>query len=117
MAKFGDYSAVTTLADTDVTVFSTSSGTKKITIASIAALIKSKIGITSVVTVLPAQSLTASGGSLTFSSSAIKTTSIVEPYATIFGISPSSMTVTDGKCVITFDAQSAAFDVKLTVRN
>lgn len=39
MAKFGDYSAVTTLADTDVVVFSTSSGTKKITVKDLANLI------------------------------------------------------------------------------
>lgn len=66
---------------------------------------------------LSVQSLTAAGGSLTWKDSSIKTSSMIEPYATLFGISPSSMTVTDGQCVVTFDAQSAAFDVLITVRN
>ena len=66
---------------------------------------------------LAVQSLTAAGGSLTWKDSSITTSSIIEPYATIFGISPSSMTVTDGQCVVTFDAQDAAFDVLITVRN
>lgn len=42
MPKFGDYSAVTTLADSDVTVFSTSAGTKKITVKDLANFILSK---------------------------------------------------------------------------
>ena len=66
---------------------------------------------------LTVQSLTAAGGSLTWKDSSITTSSIIEPYATIFGISPSSMTVTAGQCVVTFDAQDAAFDVLITVRN
>lgn len=42
MPKFGDYSAVTTLADTDVIVFSTATGTKKITVKDLANFILSK---------------------------------------------------------------------------
>ena len=117
MPKFGDYSAATTLADSDITVFSTSSGTKKITVTAIANKIKSLIGITSIVKVLPAQSLTASGGSLTFTDSSITTTSLIDVYATIPNIAPSALTASAGTCTVTFDAQSAAFDVCITVRN
>ena len=53
MPKFGDYSAATTLADSDVTVFSTSAGTKKITIANIANKIKRDTGIASQTPFMP----------------------------------------------------------------
>lgn len=66
---------------------------------------------------LPAQSLTASGGSLTFTDSSITTTSLIEVYATIPNIAPSNITASAGTCTVTFDAQSAAFDVCITVRN
>lgn len=117
MPKFGDYGAVTTLANTDVTVFSTGSGTKKITIANLANKIKSLIGITSIVKVLPAQSLTAAGGTLTFTDSSIKETSLIEVYATTYGITPSNVVATAGKCDVTFDKQDTAFDARITVRN
>lgn len=42
MPKFGDYGAATTLADSDVTVFSTATGTKKITVKDLANFILSK---------------------------------------------------------------------------
>ena len=117
MPKFGEYGAATTLADSDVTVFSTSAGTKKITIRNIANKIKSLIGITSIVKVLPAQSVTSAGGTLTFTDSSIKDTSLIEVYATTYGIAPSNVVATAGKCVVTFDAQDVAFDVRITVRN
>ena len=117
MAQFGAYTAVTSLADTDITLFLTSSGTKKITIANIASTIKSLLGITSTVTVSDTQSLTAAGGTLTFTNSAIKTTSLIDVYATIYGIAPSSVVATAGSCTVTFDAQDAAFDVRIVIRN
>ena len=42
---------------------------------------------------------------------------MIEIYATLFGIAPSNVVVTAGKCDVTFDAQDAAFDVLITVRN
>ncbi len=66
---------------------------------------------------LPAQSLTAAGGSLTFKDSSITTDSLIVPYATLYGISPSNITTETGSCTVTFDVQSAAFDVCITVRN
>lgn len=66
---------------------------------------------------LPAQSLTASGGTLTFNDSSITENSLITPYATIYGISPTNVVATEGTCTVTFDAQNAAFDVCITVRN
>lgn len=69
------------------------------------------------ITRLPAQSLTAAGGSLTFTNSSITTTSLIEVYATIPNIAPSAISAGTGTCTVTFDAQSAAFDVTIAVIN
>lgn len=66
---------------------------------------------------LPAQSLTAAGGTLTFNDSSITENSLITPYATLYGISPTNVVATAGTCKVTFDAQNAAFDVCITVRN
>lgn len=66
---------------------------------------------------LPAQSLTAAGGTLTFNDSSITENSLITPYATLYGISPTSVTATAGTCTVTFDAQESAFDACITVRN
>lgn len=66
---------------------------------------------------LPAQSLTASGGTLTFKDASITENSLITPYTTVYGISPTSVTATVGTCTVTFDAQDSAFDVCITVRN
>lgn len=66
---------------------------------------------------LQAKSLTAAGGTLTWTDSSITANSIIEPYATLFGVTPSNIVTTAGKCEVTFDAQDAAFDVLITVRN
>ena len=66
---------------------------------------------------LEAKSLTAAGGTLTWTDSSITENSMIEPYATLFGITPSNIVTTAGRCEVTFDAQDAAFDVLITVRN
>ena len=66
---------------------------------------------------LEAKSLTAAGGTLTWTDSFITENSIIETYATLFGITPSNIVTTAGRCEVTFDAQDAAFDVLITVRN
>lgn len=66
---------------------------------------------------LEAKSLTAAGGTLTWTDSSITENSIIEPYATLFGVTPSNIVATAGRCEVTFDAQDAAFDVLITVRN
>lgn len=65
---------------------------------------------------LPAQSLTAAGGSLTFTDDSITDTSLIEVYATIPNISPSNYSVTGTTLTVTFDAQEKSFDVCVTVR-
>ena len=65
---------------------------------------------------LPAQSLTAAGGSLTFTDDSITDTSLIEVYATIPNISPSNYSVAGSTLTVTFDAQEKAFDVCVTVR-
>jgi hypothetical protein len=65
---------------------------------------------------LPAQSLTAAGGSLKFTDDSITDTSLIEVYATIPNISPSIYSVTGSTLTVTFDAQEKAFDVCVTVR-
>lgn len=66
---------------------------------------------------LPAQSLTAAGGTLTFKDASITENSMITPWTTVYGISPTSVTATAGTCTVTFDAQESAFDVCITVRN
>lgn len=65
---------------------------------------------------LATQSLTASGGTLTWTDDSITSTSLIEVYATIPNISPSSQSVSGTTLTVTFDAQDAAFDVCVTVR-
>ena len=63
------------------------------------------------------QSLTASGGSVTFSNSGITTSSLIDVYTTIPNITYTAVTVAAGSCTLTFDAQDAAFDVCLCIWN
>lgn len=65
---------------------------------------------------LPAQSLTAAGGSLTFTDDSITDMSLIEVYATIPNISPEIYSVTGTTLTVTFGAQEKAFDVCVTVR-
>lgn len=67
--------------------------------------------------VLPAQSLTASGGTLTFKDASITENSLITPWTTVYGISPTKVVATAGTCTVTFDAQDSAFDACITVRN
>ena len=65
---------------------------------------------------LATQSLTAAGGSLTWTDDSITSTSLIDVYATIPNISPSNQSVSGTTLTVTFDAQDAAFDVCVTVR-
>ena len=65
---------------------------------------------------LPTQSLTAAGGSLTFTDDSITDMSLIEVYATIPNISPEIYSVTGTTLTVTFGAQEKAFDVCVTVR-
>lgn len=66
---------------------------------------------------LATKSLTASGGTLTWTDSEIGDTSLIDVYATIPNIAPSAISQSGTTLTVTFDAQDSAFDVSVTVRN
>ena len=108
MSRIKDYTAVSTIGTSEKMLLDGENGTKSITAENLA---KALLGYS--LKRLPAQSLTASGGTLTFNDSSITT----NVYATIPNIAPSNITASAGKCVVTFDAQDSAFDVCITIRN
>ena len=109
----GDLTATTTLANNDEFVVNKASnaGTKKITYANL----KTVLNYETKATVLTA-TLAASATSVTFSDASITTTSMLDPYTDVYGLSPTDITVTSGQAVLTFPAQSSAVSVKLVVR-
>ena len=66
-------------------------------------------------TVLTSTTISSSTTSYTFTNSAIKTTSVIDIYDTIFGFSPTAMSVSAGSCTVTFPAQSSSHTIKLFV--
>ena len=65
--------------------------------------------------ILTSSSISSSTTTYTFSNTAIKTTSVIDVYDTIFGFAPTAMTVSTGSCTITFAAQSSSHTIKLFV--
>ena len=112
MSRIKDYTAVSTIGTSEKMLLDGENGTKSITAENLA---KALLGYS--MKRLPAQSLTASGGTLTFRDASITTTSLIDVYATIPNIAPSAITASAGTCTVTFDAQSSSFDVCVTVRN
>jgi hypothetical protein len=112
MSRIKDYTAASTIGSSEKMLLDGENGTKSITAENLA---KALLGYS--LKRLPAQSLTASGGTLTFKDASITKDSLIEPYATIPNISPSNITASAGVCTVTFDAQSSSFDVCITVRN
>ena len=66
-------------------------------------------------TVLTSTTISASTTSYTFSNAAITTNSVLDLYDTIFGFSPTNMTVSNGSCTVTFPAQSSSHTMKLFI--
>lgn len=60
--------------------------------------------------------LAAGSTSLTLSSSFITANSTVDVYTSTWGVNPASVTVSAGQVVLTFEAQSAALNVKVEVK-
>lgn len=58
--------------------------------------------------------LLAGDTTLNFNNAAIKTTSYIDVYSDVFGVSPTNMTVINGTVSMTFDAQSQ--DVNIAIR-
>ncbi len=106
--------ATKTVVDEERSATSTNPLQNKVINASLTAL-ENKLG--GIPKVLPAQSLTASGGSLTFTDASITDESLIDVYATIPNISSDNIVSSAGTCTVTFGAQSAAFDVRITVIN
>ena len=61
--------------------------------------------------------LAAGSTSLTLSNSLITTDSTIDIYTSTYGVNPASVTLSAGKVVLTFEAQSAALNVKVEVRS
>ena len=112
MSRIKDYTAASTIGTSEKMLLDGENGTRSITAENLA---KAILGYS--LKRLPAQSLTASGGTLTFKDSSITTTSLIDVYATLPNIAPSSIVASAGTCTVTFDAQDSAFDVCITVRN
>ena len=112
MSRIKDYTSVSTIGTSEKMLLDGENGTKSITAENLA---KALLGYS--LKRLPAQSLTASGGTLTFKDASITATSLIDVYATIPNIAPSALTASAGTCTVTFDAQDTAFNVCITIRN
>lgn len=60
-------------------------------------------------------SLTAGSTSLTIQDAAITTSSVIDVYTNVFGVSPTNLVVTTGQIVLTFEAQVSALGVLVRV--
>ena len=60
--------------------------------------------------------LTAGNTSITLQDASITTTSTIDIYTDVFGISPESVAVATGEITITFEAQSSDMGVKVVVK-
>ena len=65
---------------------------------------------------LTAQTLAVGSTTLTFTDSSITTSSTIEAYASIYGVSPTMIEVTTGRAVVTFNEQDEALSVFLIIR-
>lgn len=65
--------------------------------------------------ILTSSTISASATSYTFTDSRIKSDSVIDIYDSIFGFSPTAMTVSSGSCTITFPAQSSTHQIKLFI--
>ena len=65
--------------------------------------------------ILTSSDIPASQTSYTFTDPCIHTDGVFDIYDTIFGFSPTGMTVNEGSCTITFPAQSSSHKIKLFV--
>lgn len=61
------------------------------------------------------QTLSIGATNLTFSNSAITTSSVIDIYTDKYGLSPTNVVVSNGSAVLTFDAQSNAVSVKIRI--
>lgn len=60
--------------------------------------------------------LTVGETSVTLSSSAITTSSVIDVYTNVFGVNPTNIEVSSGKVILTFEAQSSEVQIRIEVR-
>lgn len=77
--------------------------------------VKDKNGKKKTPSIVESTTISADATSYTFNSPAIESDSVIDIYDTIFGFAPTAMTVTTGRAVITFPAQSSSHTIKLFV--
>lgn len=65
---------------------------------------------------LAAQTLVAGNTTLSFTDSTITADSTIVPYSSVWGLSPTAVTVTAGQVVLEFDAQQNNVSVYIEVR-
>lgn len=66
-------------------------------------------------TILTSTTISSATTTYTFSDASIKADSVIDIYDSIFGFSPTGMTVSTGSCTVTFPAQSSSHQIKLFV--
>lgn len=64
-----------------------------------------EVNLTDAIGTILTDTLVAGDTSITFTNALITTNSIIIPYADVYGVAPSSITVSAGSCVLTFDAR------------
>ena len=89
----------------------TSTDTNKALSANQGRILNEKIGI-----ILISDNIPMSDVSYTFTDPSIKEDSIIDIYDTIYGFSPKTVTVNNGSCVITFDAQTTTHQIKIKIQ-
>ena len=65
--------------------------------------------------VLTSTTISSATTTYTFSDASITTDSVIDIYDSIFGFTPTGMTVSNGSCTVTFPAQSSSHQIKLFV--
>ena len=75
-----------------------------------------EVNITDAIGTILTDTLVAGNTSITFSNTAITANSIIEPYTDVWGVSPSSVTVSSGSVTLTFDSRQTNLLVGIQIR-
>lgn len=75
-----------------------------------------EVNITDAIGTILTDTLVAGDTSITFTNALITTNSIIIPYADVYGVAPSAITVSAGSCVLTFDARQTNMLVGIQIR-
>lgn len=75
-----------------------------------------EVNLTDAIGTIITDTLVAGNTSITFTNALITTNSIIIPYADVYGVAPSAITVSVGSCVLTFDARQTNMLVGIQIR-